>query len=68
MKIGGEEVVYFDGVHGCDPSEQVEAVVPEAGWYALEALYFQRKGTACLLMRAGIGSPEWMEDESFGYN
>ncbi|WP_299205699.1 PA14 domain-containing protein [uncultured Tateyamaria sp.] len=68
MKIGGAEVVYFDGVHGCDPSEQVEAVVPEAGWYALEALYFQRKGTACLLMRAGIGTPEWMEDESFGYN
>ncbi|WP_415404331.1 PA14 domain-containing protein [Tateyamaria sp. SN3-11] len=68
MRIGGQEVVYFDGVHGCDPSEQVEAVVPEAGWYALEGLYFQRKGSACLMMRAGIGSPEWMENESFGYN
>ena len=67
MKIGGQEVVYFDGVHGCDPSKQVEAEVPAAGWYALEGLYFQRKGTACLLMRAGIGSPKWMEDEAFGY-
>ncbi|WP_299726978.1 PA14 domain-containing protein [uncultured Tateyamaria sp.] len=67
MKIGGEEVVFFDGVHGCDPSEQVEAVVPEAGWYELEGLYFQRKGSACLMMRAGIGSPDWMPNSAFGY-
>lgn len=67
MKIGGQEVVFFDGVHGCEASKQVEAEVPVAGWYPLEGLYFQRKGTACLLMRAGIGSPKWMEDESFGY-
>ncbi|MEP5631576.1 MAG: PA14 domain-containing protein [Tateyamaria sp.] len=67
VKIGGQEVAFHDGVHGCDPSRQVEAVVPQAGWYDLEALYFQKEGSACLLMRAGIGSPNWMPNKAFGY-
>lgn len=67
MEIGGQEVVYLDGTHPCEASEPVEAVVPEAGWYALKALYFQRKGTACLHMRAGIGEANWMPDAAFGH-
>lgn len=67
MSIGGQEVAYFDGVHPCEATETVEVEVPEAGWYEMEGVYFQRKGTACLLMRAGIGEPVWMENESFGY-
>ena len=67
MSIGGQEVAFFDGVHPCEATETVEVEVPEAGWYEMEGVYFQRKGTACLLMRAGIGEPAWMENESFGY-
>ncbi|WP_147108149.1 PA14 domain-containing protein [Tateyamaria sp. syn59] len=67
MSIGGQEVAFFDGVHPCEATETVEVEVPEAGWYEMEGVYFQRKGTACLLMRAGIGEPVWIENESFGY-
>jgi hypothetical protein len=67
MFIGGQEVVYLDGVHPCEASELVEVNVPEAGWYALEGLYFQRKGSACLHMRAGQDEPNWMPNEAFGY-
>ena len=67
MTIGGQEVAYFDGTHPCEPTETVEVAVPSAGWYAMEGVYFQRKGTACLMMRAGIGEPVWMENESFGF-
>ena len=67
MSIGGQEVVFFDGVHSCDESDAVEAEVPKAGWYALEGLYFQRKGSACLHMRAGIGAADWMPNSAFGH-
>ncbi|MCX7559739.1 hypothetical protein OS190_09185 [Sulfitobacter sp. F26204] len=53
--IGGQQVALYDGVHGCEPAGIQEIVVPEAGWYALEATYFQRKGTACLLMDWDVG-------------
>ncbi|MEL7100540.1 MAG: PA14 domain-containing protein [Pseudomonadota bacterium] len=67
MSIGGQEVVKFDGVHPCEASKAVEAEVPVAGWYALEGLYFQRKGSACLHMRAGMGEPDWMPNAAFGH-
>ena len=67
MSIGGKQVVNFDGVHACDESKAVQAEVPSAGWYKLEGLYFQRKGTACLHMRAGVGEPDFMPDSAFGH-
>ena len=65
--IGGKEVVFFDGRHPCEPSEQTKVSVPSAGWYDLDALYFQRVGTACLHMLAGIGEPDWMPNSAFGH-
>ena len=65
--IGGQEVAYFDGRHPCEQSAAVEVEVPVAGWYDLSATYFQRAGTACLHMRAGLGEPDWMENALFGY-
>lgn len=67
-KIGGQEVVFFDGVHGCEPAGAVEVTVPQAGWYALEATYFQRKGSACLMMdwNAG-GEMEPVPDAAFAH-
>ena len=67
LELSGKEVVYFDDRHPCEPSFAAEVEVPQAGWYDLEAVYFQRTGTACLHMRAGIGKQKWMENESFGY-
>lgn len=65
--IGGQEVVYFDDRHPCEESEAVEVNVPAPGWYEIEALYFQRTGSACLHMRAGQDEMEWMEDAAFGH-
>ena len=53
--IGGQQVVMFDGVHSCEPSGAQQVVVPSPGWYELEATYFQRKGSACLMMDWNVG-------------
>jgi hypothetical protein len=55
LSIGGREVAKVDEKRGCDPIGAVEVSVPDAGWYELEALYWQRKGGSCLIV-------EWAED------
>ncbi len=66
--IGGQEVVFFDGVHGCDPAGVTQVEVPSPGWYELEATYFQRKGGACLLMDWNVsGEMEPVPDEVFAH-
>lgn len=50
VTIGGQQVALYDEVHACESAGVQEVEVPSAGWYALEATYFQRKGSACLLM------------------
>jgi hypothetical protein len=67
VAIGGKEIVFFDGRHPCEESAPAEVSVPSAGWYELEATYFQRTGSACLHMRAGQGAPDWMPNSAFGY-
>jgi hypothetical protein len=51
VQIGGRQVALYDGIHGCETTRVTKVVVPEAGWYALSATYFQKKGTSCLMMR-----------------
>jgi len=53
--IGGQQIALYDGIHACEPAGVQEVTVPEAGWYTLEATYFQRKGTACLIMDWNVG-------------
>ncbi|WP_083545479.1 PA14 domain-containing protein [Sulfitobacter alexandrii] len=66
--IGGQQVALFDGVHGCESAGVTTVQVPQAGWYEIEATYFQRKGTACLLMDWGqAGNMEPVPDSAFGY-
>lgn len=67
MSIGGQQVVNADGVRSCDETRAVQAEVPSAGWYKVEGLYFQRKGTACLHMRAGVGAADFMPNAAFGH-
>jgi hypothetical protein len=54
--IGGQKVGFYDGVHACGYAGEQEVEVPSAGYYALEATYFQKKGTACLMMEWGPDS------------
>ena len=66
--IGGKQVAMADEVRGCEPTGVKEVEVPVAGWYALEATYFQRKGTACLMMDWSVsGEMEPVPDAVFGH-
>lgn len=53
--IGGQEVAYYDDRTPCGPTGEIEVSVPTAGWYPIQALYFQRLATACLMMEWGTG-------------
>tara|TARA_R110002110_G_scaffold46223_2_gene139927 strand:+ start:1040 stop:1609 length:570 start_codon:yes stop_codon:yes gene_type:complete len=66
--IGGQQVALYDEVHACESNGVAEVEVPSAGWYALEATYFQRKGSSCLLMDwANGGEMEPVPDEAFAH-
>jgi len=65
--VGGQQVAYFNGRQPCQATRPVEVEVPRAGWYPINLTYFQRRGTACLHMRAGQGKATWMENAAFGY-
>jgi hypothetical protein len=68
VSIGGQQVAFYDGIHGCESDGVQEVVVPVAGWYALEATYFQRKGTACLMMDWTVGGAMApVPDSAFGH-
>ncbi|WP_370401394.1 PA14 domain-containing protein [Sulfitobacter sp. JB4-11] len=68
MRIGGQQVALYDEVHACESAGVQEVEVPQAGWYALEATYFQRKGTACLLMDWNVGGEMGpVPDEAFAF-
>lgn len=66
-RVGGQRVGYFDGRKSCHATPVTQVEVPQAGWYPVDITYFQRVGTACLHMRAGQGSPNWMPNAAFGY-
>jgi hypothetical protein len=51
VRIGGAHVYTYDGRHPCETSGWVEVNAPAAGWYPLEALFFQRLNTSCLLLQ-----------------
>ncbi len=67
--VGGQVVGEFDGRQPCEETFAVEVEVPEAGWYPLNELWFQRTNTACLHMRAGPAGkrPKWMPNAAFGH-
>ncbi|MEO9652949.1 MAG: PA14 domain-containing protein [Roseobacter sp.] len=69
IAIGGQEVGSYDGIHSCGYAGEIDVDVPAAGFYALEATYFQRKGTACLMMEWGPDSDglELVPDSAFFY-
>jgi hypothetical protein len=52
LNLGGqEEILRIDGRQACgEKVEYVTVEVPQAGWYALDAVWFQRRNTSCLLL------------------
>ncbi|MEX0339199.1 MAG: PA14 domain-containing protein [Arenibacterium sp.] len=67
-RIGGQVVGFFDGRQPCDTTRIVEVSVPQAGWYPVDVLYFQRLGTSCLHMRWGKAGERrtWTPNSAFG--
>lgn len=67
VQLGGKRVAKKDGRFACQETDLTEVEVPQAGWYPIEAVYFQRLGTSCLHMRSGMDEPDWMPNSAFGY-
>lgn len=67
--VGGKVVGKFDGRQTCQETFAEEVEVPQAGWYPIHVLYFQRLNTACLHMRAGPKGKRvtWMPNAAFGH-
>lgn len=66
--IGGQQVAFLDGVHGCESAGVTQVTVPVPGWYEVNATYFQRKGTSCLLMDWDTpGDMDPVPDAAFAY-
>ncbi|HKK37405.1 MAG TPA: hypothetical protein VJ994_14005 [Paracoccaceae bacterium] len=69
VDIGGSAVDSFDGRRTCDTNGWVEIEVPEAGWYPVEVLFFQRYNSSCLMMRweKPDGTREWTPQSAWAY-
>ena len=69
VEIGGTQVFKYDGRHPCESNGAVDVNVPEAGWYEIEAIWFQRIGSACLLMQWGEpgGDLGWTPNDAFAH-
>ena len=69
ISIGGQKVGYFNGRQTCDVIVGTQVEVPQAGWYKLEATYFNRLNTSCLHMRWAPegGKLGWVPNSVFGH-
>jgi hypothetical protein len=69
ISIGGQQVGYFNGRQTCDVIVGTQVEVPQAGWYKLEATYFNRLNTSCLHMRWAPegGKLGWVPNSVFGH-
>lgn len=67
--LGGQQITYFDGRHPCENAGVATVTAPVAGWYKLEAVYFQRLGTSCLLAEwtPPGGGLDWIPNEATAY-
>lgn len=66
VELGGVRIYQHDLRHPCETRGSVTVNIPEAGWYAVKTLFFQRLNTACLELdikqpgveKWGLTSPE----------
>ena len=59
VEIGGKLLYEDPTVHSDDTSDRIDVKVEQAGWYPLKILYYEKKGTASLVLR-------WIEGEAKG--
>ena len=69
VTVAGTKIYEHDGKHACKTLGAIQIKAPKTGWYALRALYFQKKGTACLdlSMRKPSGEWDWTAPEMYGH-
>jgi hypothetical protein len=70
LDIGGRHILEDPGVHPDQYSGIAHLDIKEPGWYALQMLYFQRKGTSTLQMfwtPPGGDKMVIVPDSAFGY-
>lgn len=51
VEIGGKLLYEDPGVHSDDTSDRIDVKVEQPGWYPIKILYFEKKGTATLVLR-----------------
>ncbi|WP_170419157.1 PA14 domain-containing protein [Ruegeria atlantica] len=66
--IGGHQVSGTTGRQPCRSNVRSEVEVPQAGWYELKMVYFQKYSTACLMMKWGKSGEKlkWVPNDVFG--
>ena len=69
VTVAGTDIYTHDGKHACASLGAVQIKTPKTGWYAMRALYFQKKGTACLdlSIRKPGGEWDWTAPEMYGH-
>ena len=69
MRIGGQRVGYETDRTPCSSTGNKKVTVPQAGWYQLTGLWFQRLSTSCLEMEwtTPSGQKGAVPNSAFGY-
>jgi hypothetical protein len=50
VELGGKVLHEDDGVHPDSTSDRIPVKIDQAGWYPIKVTYFQKKGTASLVL------------------
>ena len=66
--VGGQQIGRVTGIQGCEANQRTEVEVPQAGWYPLKIIYFQKLGSSCLMMKSGKQGEKltWVPNDIFG--
>jgi hypothetical protein len=59
VEIGGKLLYEDPTVHSDDTSDRIDVKIEQPGWYPIKILYFEKKGTATLVLR-------WIEGDAKG--
>lgn len=51
VEIGGKLLYEDPSVHSDDTSDRIDVKIEEPGWYPIKILYYEKKGTASLVLR-----------------
>ncbi len=70
VALGGTRIYRYDDRKPCAGDGSFKVEVPQAGYYELSALFFQRYNTSCLLMKIkkpSSGGMVWASNDLFFY-